>query len=66
MATTFNNAAGLRTLPVGAVFTDAEGDTAVKAGEDEFLVTGVGAPVTSLFFAFPVTVLGHAKVAVCG
>jgi hypothetical protein len=44
----------LNALPIGAVFTDAEEDTARKIDTDAYLVTGVGAPVTSRFFAFPV------------
>ncbi|MFI2673873.1 hypothetical protein ACH5AU_30670 [Streptomyces albidoflavus] len=44
---------GLRALPVGALFTDAEGDTARKIGEGEYLVTGVGSAVTERFFVLP-------------
>ncbi|MFI7315448.1 hypothetical protein [Streptomyces venezuelae] len=46
----------LNTLPIGAVFTDAEEDTARKIDTDAYLVTGVGAAVTSRFFAFPVKI----------
>ncbi|MGZ2360757.1 hypothetical protein LRE75_29455 [Streptomyces sp. 372A] len=52
--TTLNSPEGLHALPVGAIFTDAEEDTARKVGENEYLVTGVGAAVTDQFFAFPV------------
>ncbi|MGC4928049.1 hypothetical protein [Streptomyces sp. DT117] len=51
---TLTSPEGLRALPIGALLTDAEGDTARKIGENEYLVTGVGSAVTEAFFVLPV------------